>query len=171
MRENLRDGAIFFGRRPSDMVRGVCKPNFASRPFVPDSGTIQQINMDGWPATETDTGRAVMKTPATKAKALFKVIRALASQKSTLISIPAGAPFKYSIQKWLIDFSYNFSMGRIFYEWKNKKGRHGYLGNFKISSGRSRVENWNNKIITSFRRKPEYQSVTRQLCRLPVFFI
>ena len=30
--------------------------------------------MDGWPAMETDAGRAVMKTPATKAKALFKVV-------------------------------------------------------------------------------------------------
>ena len=31
--------------------------------------------MDGWPAMETDAGRAVMKTPATKAKALFKVVK------------------------------------------------------------------------------------------------
>ena len=30
--------------------------------------------MDGWPAIETDAGRAVMKTPATKAKDLFKVV-------------------------------------------------------------------------------------------------
>ena len=30
--------------------------------------------MDGWPAMETDAGRAVMKTPATKAKDLFKVV-------------------------------------------------------------------------------------------------
>ena len=29
--------------------------------------------MDGWPAMETDAGRAVMKTPATKA--LFKVVK------------------------------------------------------------------------------------------------
>ena len=27
--------------------------------------------MDGWPAMETDSGRAMMKTPATKAKELF----------------------------------------------------------------------------------------------------
>ena len=30
--------------------------------------------MGGWPAMETDAGRAVMKTPATKAKDLFKVV-------------------------------------------------------------------------------------------------
>ena len=30
--------------------------------------------MDGWLAMETDAGRAVMKTPATKAKDLFKVV-------------------------------------------------------------------------------------------------
>ena len=28
----------------------------------------------GWLVMETDAGRAVMKTPATKAKALFKVV-------------------------------------------------------------------------------------------------
>ena len=30
--------------------------------------------MYGWPAIETDAGRAMMKTPATKAKDLFKVV-------------------------------------------------------------------------------------------------
>ena len=30
--------------------------------------------MDGWPVMETDAGRAVMKTPATKAKDLFKMV-------------------------------------------------------------------------------------------------
>ena len=32
------------------------------------------IWMDGWPGIEMDAGRAVMKTPATKAKDLFKVV-------------------------------------------------------------------------------------------------
>ena len=32
------------------------------------------LNMDRWAAMETDAGWAVMKTPATKAKALFKVV-------------------------------------------------------------------------------------------------
>ena len=30
--------------------------------------------MDGWPAMETDAGKAVMNTHATKAKASFKVV-------------------------------------------------------------------------------------------------
>ena len=30
--------------------------------------------MDGWPAKEMNAGRAVMKTPATKAKDLIKVV-------------------------------------------------------------------------------------------------
>ena len=41
--------------------------------------------MDGWPAMETDAGRAVMKTPATKAKDLFKVV--LPTPVATTLSI------------------------------------------------------------------------------------
>ena len=31
--------------------------------------------MDGWPAMETDAGRALMTTPETRAEALFKVVK------------------------------------------------------------------------------------------------
>ena len=41
--------------------------------------------MDGWPAMETDAGRAVMKTPATKAEDLFKVV--LPTPVTTTLSI------------------------------------------------------------------------------------
>ena len=41
--------------------------------------------MDGWPAMETDAGRAVMKTPATKAEELFKVV--LPTPVATTLSI------------------------------------------------------------------------------------
>ena len=41
--------------------------------------------MDGWPAMGTDAGRAVMKTPATKAKDLFKVV--LPTPVATTVSI------------------------------------------------------------------------------------
>ena len=55
---------------------------------------------------------------------LVGLCRALASRKLTLNSLPAGAPFKYSVPKWLIYFSYNFSMGRILHEWKMNQGDH-----------------------------------------------
>ena len=41
--------------------------------------------MDGWPAMETDAGRAVMKIPATKDKDLFKVV--LPTPVATTLSI------------------------------------------------------------------------------------
>ena len=42
--------------------------------------------MDGWPAMEADAGRAVMKTPATKAKDFcFKVV--LPTPVATTLSI------------------------------------------------------------------------------------
>ena len=41
--------------------------------------------MDGGPAIETDADRAVMKTPATKAKDLFKVV--LPTPVATTLSI------------------------------------------------------------------------------------
>ena len=41
--------------------------------------------MDGWPAMETDAGRAGLKTPATKAKDLFKVV--LLTSVATTLSI------------------------------------------------------------------------------------
>ena len=50
--------------------------------FLPN---ITHIWMDGWPAMETDAGRAVMKTPATKAKDLFKVV--LPTPVATTLSI------------------------------------------------------------------------------------
>ena len=53
---------------------------------------LAQLNgkdmMDGWPAMETDAGRAEMKTPATKAKDLFKVL--LPTPVATTISISRG---------------------------------------------------------------------------------
>ena len=51
------------------------------------SGGRQLSNgwMDGWPAMETDAGRAGMKTPATKAKHLFKV--GLPTPVATTLSI------------------------------------------------------------------------------------
>ena len=41
--------------------------------------------MDGWPAMETDAGRALMTTPETKAEALFKVV--LPTPVATTLSI------------------------------------------------------------------------------------
>ena len=41
--------------------------------------------MDGWPTMEMDAGRAVMKTPATKVKDLFKVV--LPTPVATTLSI------------------------------------------------------------------------------------
>ena len=43
------------------------------------------IWMDGWPAIETDAGRAMMKTPATKTKASFKVV--LPTPVATTLSV------------------------------------------------------------------------------------
>ena len=47
--------------------------------------TVNTQWMDGWPAMETDAGRAVMKTPATKDKDLFKVV--LPTPVATTLSI------------------------------------------------------------------------------------
>ena len=54
-------------------------------PLSPIYGRIFTKWMDGWPAMETDAGRAVMKTPATKAKDLFKVV--LPTPVATTLSI------------------------------------------------------------------------------------
>ena len=43
---------------------------------------IKKVWMDEWPAMETDAGRAAMKTPATKAKDLFKVVHQITSEMS-----------------------------------------------------------------------------------------
>ena len=42
----------------------------------------------GWPAVETDTSRPVMKTPATKAKTLFKVVMPM--RMAATLSIRSG---------------------------------------------------------------------------------
>ena len=39
--------------------------------------------MDGWPAMETDGGRAVMKTPATKAQVCLFGLSTITCQRST----------------------------------------------------------------------------------------
>ena len=72
---------------------------------------------------------------------LFIRDRALAIRKLTLNSIPAGGPLQIFCSKMIERFFIQFFYGTyIIMDEKIKQGGHGYLGNFKISSRRNRVE-------------------------------
>ena len=125
---------------------------------------LKKLNSVTWCEGEQLEASSECKGPLQRYREKAAADKALTSRKLTLNSIPAG-PLQIFCSK-MIDRSFIQVFYGTYIIWIKK-----YLGNFKILSQRSRVENWDHKKITSFRRKLEYQSVTRQLRRPTVFFI